>query len=253
MIRTSRLVRDVCLGLVLLAVAGCGGGSSNSTASSARTSSDFDFGGNNALKATAFGDSMTKGVLELKRRSFGLTTANNYPALLQSKLRTLDPAWVVVNRGVGGELTADGARRLPGTLQSDRPGYVLILEGSNDAQRCTSSAAVAGNLHGMVQTAKANRTIPLIGTLPPNFRHNACADIVIAEVNNAIRSIAAAEGIVMADIFNGMNNRALFGVSEGRDPLHPNELGYAVMADIWFQAMLQAIPGGATAALRRRR
>ena len=50
-----------------------------------------------------------------------------------------------------------------------------------------------------------------------------------------------------------MNNRSLFGVAPGRDPLHPNEQGYAVMADIWFQAMLQAIPGGATAALRRRR
>ena len=57
----------------------------------------------------------------------------------------------------------------------------------------------------------------------------------------------------MAEIFDGMNQRELFGISPDRDPLHPNEQGYRVMADIWYTAMLQAIPGGATAALRRRR
>ena len=51
---------------------------------------------------------------------------------------------------------------------------------------------------------------------------------------------------------NGMNQRDLFGIAPDRDPLHPNEHGYAVMADIWYNAMLQAIPGGAIAALRRR-
>ena len=50
-----------------------------------------------------------------------------------------------------------------------------------------------------------------------------------------------------------MNNRDLFGISPDRDPIHPNEQGYRVMADIWFQAMMQATPGGLTAALRRRR
>ena len=79
-----------------------GGASSSSTSSSSQTAADFDFGGNNPRKATAFGDSITQGVLELKRRDFRLTTSNNYPALLQGKLQSLDPAWRVVNRGVGG-------------------------------------------------------------------------------------------------------------------------------------------------------
>ncbi len=57
---------------------------------------------------------------------------------------------------------------------------------------------------------------------------------------------------MVAEIFNGMNQRELFGISPDRDPIHPNEQGYRVMADIWYTAMLQAIPGGVTAALRRR-
>lgn len=255
MIRPTRLVRDVCLVIALLAAAGCGGGSNStgSSSSSSQTPSDFDFGGNNPRKATAFGDSITQGVLELKRRDFRLSTSNNYPAILQGKLRGLDPAWVVVNRGVGGEETAAGVRRLPGTLRADRPGFVLILEGSNDAHQCHSSGTAAANLRNMVLIAKANQSIPVIGTLPPSFRNNPCADDVIFEVNNLIHGLATAENIVVAEIFDGMNDRSLFGISPNRDPLHPNERGYAVMADIWFQAMLQAIPGGVSTALRRRR
>lgn len=256
MTRTARPVRDVCLGICLLAAAGCGGGSSNSTGastSSSQTSADFDFGSNNPLKATAFGDSITQGVLELKRRDLRLTTGNNYPALLQGKLQSLDPAWRVVNRGRGGEHTFEGVGRLPSTLASDKSGFVLILEGTNDAQACLDSNVATNNLRNMVRIARGNQSIPIIGTIPPSFRNNPCADEFINVVNNNIRGFAGAESVVVAEIFNGMNQRALFGISPGRDPLHPNEQGYRVMADIWYQAMLQAIPGGATMALRRRR
>jgi acyl-CoA thioesterase-1 len=243
----------MCLAVALLGATGCGGGSGGATNSSSQTPSTFDFGHNTPTKVTAFGDSITAGVLELKRRDFRLSTSNNYPALLQGKLQSLDPAWRVVNRGVGGEHTAEGVSRLPSTLAIDQPGFVLILEGTNDASRCDDSNVVANNLHNMVRTVKVNQSIPIIGTIPPSFRNDPCADDVIDDVNNQIRAFARAENIVLAEIFNGMNDRALFGIASDRDPLHPNEAGYAVMADIWFQAMLQAIPGGATAALRRRR
>jgi lysophospholipase L1-like esterase len=253
MIRIPRLFRVLGVGLALLAADGCGGGSSSSTSSSSQTPADFDFGPNNPLKATAFGDSITQGVLELRRRDLGLSTSNNYPALLQGQLRGLDPAWVVVNRGRGGEETTQGARRLGGVLALDKPGFVLIMEGANDATDCLDAGVIANNLHGMVQTAKANRVIPIIGTITPNFRNDPCAQNVVSQVNAQVRSIAAFEDIVLAEIFEGMNDRSLFGLGPNRDPLHPNERGYAVMADIWFQAMLKAIPGGPTVALRRRR
>ena len=257
MIRIARLVRDLCLVVFcVLVVAGCGGGSSSSsgaTSSSAQTSANHDFGSNNPLKVTAFGDSITQGVLELRRRSLGLSTANNYPALLQSTLRRLDPSWVVVNRGIGGEHTSEGRARIASTLRADKPGYVLIMEGSNDAHQCQSSGAAVNNLRGMVQAARANNSIVIIGTVPPSFRNNPCADDVIFDINAQIPGIAMSEGATVADIFNGMNDRSLFGITPDRDPLHPNEQGYAVMANIWYKAMLDVIPGGATVALRRRR
>ena len=253
MIRRSRLIRDVCLGLALLVTAtGCGGGNSSSSTSSSQASADFDFGNNNSRKATAFGDSITVGFLDQQRRGFRLTTSNNYPNILQGKLQSLDPAWRVVNRGVGGEHSGEGAARLPSILRIDQPGFVLILEGTNDAHQCLDSRALINNLASMVRAAQANKTIPIIGTIPPSFRNNPCADDIIAEANANIHALAASSNIVVAEIFDGMNNRDLFGISPDRDPIHPNEQGYRVMADIWFQAMMQAAPGGLTAALRKR-
>jgi acyl-CoA thioesterase-1 len=246
-------VRDVCLGLAVLAAAGCGGDSSSSTSSS-QTPASFDFGNNNPRKVTAFGDSITRGFLELRRQgSFGLITGNNYPNILQSKLKGLDAAWIVVNRGVGGETTSEGASRIRSTLNIDRPGFILIMEGTNDASRCQNAGVTTANLLGMVQIAKANKSIPIIGTIPPNFRSNPCPEQYLEDVNSRIHGFATAENVLVAEIHEGMNNRSLFGLSPDRDPLHPNEQGYAVMADIWYQTMLQAVPGGVTAALRKRR
>jgi lysophospholipase L1-like esterase len=253
MIGRSRLVRDVCLGLALLiTAAGCGGGSKSSSTASSQASADFDFGANSSRKATAFGDSVTFGFLDQKRRDFRLTTSNNYPNILQGQLRSLDPAWRVVNRGVGGELSGEGAARFGSILRIDQPGFVLIMEGTNDATQCIDSRAVINNLASMVRTAQANKTIPILGTIPPSFRNDPCADDVIAETNASIHSLAASSNVVVAEIFDGMNQRDLFGISPDRDPIHPNEQGYRVMANIWFQAMMQAAPGGLTAALRKR-
>ncbi len=253
MTRIARLVRDAGLGLALLAAAGCGGGSSGSTSVSSQTPVDFDFGSNDPRKVTAFGDSITQGILELRRRDLQLSTSNNYPALLQGQLRSLEPGWRVVNRGRGGEETAEGVRRLGSVLAIDKPGFVLIMEGANDATDCLDANVIASNLRGMVQIAKGSKAIPIIGTVTPNFRNDLCAQNVVSQINVHVRGIASSEDIVLAEIHDGMNDRSLFGVSPSRDPLHPNERGYAVMADIWFQAMLQAIPGGTTTALRRRR
>ena len=246
--RATRVLRDGCLGMALLAAAGCGGGSSSSTGPSALPAK-LSLGETGPKKVTAFGDSITVGILELGRRDLGLATSNNYPALLQRKLRTLDPSWLVVNRGVGGEETVDGVGRLPSVLAVDQPSAVLIMEGTNDARKCWSADDAVRNLRSMVQIAKRANATPIVATVPPSFTSRTCTHEIIAYVNDRIRGFAVAEGVVLAEVFHGMNNRALFG----RDHVHPNERGYAVLAEIWFQAIQQAARGGPTVALRRQR
>lgn len=231
--------------IVLLSVAGCGGGG-KATGSSAgsKTPSDFDFGANSAVRATAFGDSITLGVLGDTPDGRVLVTGNNYPNNLQAMLKGLDTAWRVFNRGVGGERTPQGAARLPGVLAADRSGFVLIMEGTNDADREDDPAFIVANLQQMVGQARGNRTVPVIGTIAPNFRNDPSAQSIITQANAMIRTMAQTQRVVLAEIFSGMNDRSLFGTPERGipDPLHPNERGYSLMAGIWFSAMQQAIP-----------
>ncbi|HEV8311145.1 MAG TPA: SGNH/GDSL hydrolase family protein [Methylomirabilota bacterium] len=231
------------MGLFVGLAAGCGGGSP--TGPGETTPPDFDFGPNNPRLVSAFGDSITFGSLgERRRRISKLDTSSNYPSILQNMLRGQDPAWRVINRGLSGERTPDGRERLSGVLAADHPGFVLIMEGTNDADRGDGPASILANLDTMVARAQANKTIPIIGTLPPNFRNDPGAQGIIAQANTQIRSLAQSRRITLAEIFNGMNDRSLFGSPERgiEDPLHPNERGYAVMAGIWFNAMRQAIP-----------
>jgi lysophospholipase L1-like esterase len=159
-------------------------------------------------------------------------------------LRGLDPGWRVVNRGRGGEQTGEGLGRLRGVLRADQPGFVLIMEGTNDASEDRSAGAIVANLETMITQVQNNHSIPVVATIPPNFRNDANAQNIISQANPMIRSMAQARGVVLAEIFDGMNDRSLFSTpAEGVfDPLHPNERGYAVMAGIWFDAMQRAIP-----------
>ena len=241
---------------LVLAVAGCGHSSdaTGPTTTSGAAAAAIDFGSNDPKTVTAFGDSITFGVLEERKRTAHLDTQNNYPNNLQKLLRQLDPTYKVLNRGLPGETVQGGASRIGGVLAADRPGIILIMEGTNNASVCDSSAFIVNNLQTMVERAKSNKTLPIIGTIPPNFRTHYCAQDVIDDANVLIRGLASAEGIVLAEIFDGMNNRSLFGITPDSDPLHPNEQGYQVMANIWFTAIKQALSGnGTTVALRPRK
>lgn len=241
--RHGRLRRVVGLAfLIQLALAGCGGGSATGSQSGSGTPSNFDLGSNDPLLVVAFGDSITAGFLE-----GGRITSNNYPNNLQAMLRGLDAGWRVNNRGVGGERVQDGAERLPGVLGTGHPGFVLIMEGTNNAGDLDDPAFIVSNLEIMVRQAQVNRSIPVLGTIPPNFRTFSDAAHVQADIdlsNALIHRMAAANRVVLAEIFDGMNDPSLFG-SPGGDPHHPNERGYGVMAGIWFDAMQRAIPAAA--------
>jgi lysophospholipase L1-like esterase len=249
---TARWMLGVLLALSF-SMAGCGGGGATTGSSGdTRVPANFDFGGNDPLKITAFGDSITLGELgdrDLVRRGIRRVTTNNYPNQLQAMLRGRDPAWRVINRGVGGETADTGRGRLPGVLAADHPGFVLLMEGINDADRGTSAGAIVADLDAMIASAEAVRTVPIVGTLTPNFRNDPGARAIIAEANRMIRDLARIRRVTLAEIFDGMNDRSLFGTPEEgiNDPLHPNERGYAVMAGIWFDALQRTIPQGPTA------
>ena len=126
-----------------VAVFGCGHSSdTRGPSSGTTTATPVRFWLENPRTVAAFGDSITFGVLEERKIRANLDTANNYPNVLQGLLQCLDPAWRVIDRGQGGELVQDGATRISDLLRSDRPGFVLMMEGTNNASRCDNPAFI---------------------------------------------------------------------------------------------------------------
>src|SRR5262249_43349621 len=137
------------LALVAAGVVGCGHSSDSTGPSSTSTAGQFDFGNNNPRTVDAFGDSITFGTLEERKMGWGPAPANNYPNDLQKMLQKLDPSWRVINRGVGGEFVQDGAMRIRQVLPFDHPGFILIMEGTNNASHCDDASVIVNNLRSM--------------------------------------------------------------------------------------------------------
>lgn len=133
----------------------------------------------------------------------------------------------VVQSGVSGEQTNRGLQRLAGVLDSVQPAVLVLLEGTNDANRDLDAGAAVANLMAMVDLARARGIQVIIGTLPPLRGPSAALQGKIQAINNGIRSQAGAHGASVANIAGE------FGGGESliqADGVHPNDNGQAVIA-----------------------
>jgi lysophospholipase L1-like esterase len=155
----------------------------------------------------AFGDSLTFGT--------GAATGEGYPELLAGLIgRT------VINAGVPGEVSAEGAARLPELLDRHRPALLVLCHGGNDLLRRLGEEQLRDNLRTMVGLARERGVgvllvgVPSLGltlTAPPLYREVA-REFKIPYEGKALPTI---EG-----------DRALKA-----DPIHPNAAGYRRLAE----------------------
>jgi acyl-CoA thioesterase-1 len=94
----------------------------------------------------AFGDSLTSG--------HGLPLEQAFPAVLERRLRAQGLPFRVVNHGVSGDTTADGARRLQAALR-EKPEILILALGANDGLRGVPVRAVRSNLEAIIEAAQA--------------------------------------------------------------------------------------------------
>jgi acyl-CoA thioesterase-1 len=207
----------VVVAFAVVALVGCGSSGSSTTPTTPR-----DFGQNNSSVYLAFGDSITRGL--------GVPAESAYPARLEALLKRVDSRAIVVNRGVGGETTAEGLARFASVLAAERPGFVLIMEGTNSPEASDN----VNNLREMVRRAKANKTVPLVGAVPPQFGELEFKNRLIAALNGRIAGMAAGEDVTFVDTFTPLNRSDLFRA----DGLHPNADGHSILAEVWFGAIL---------------
>jgi lysophospholipase L1-like esterase len=215
----------------------------------------------------AFGDSITWGedgqpsvscaptttstleTLSRIRPLFQYPDAQQYPTVLRSLLASRYVAQAaiiaVANRGKPGERAGspDTLVRFNSVLTGSSYQAVLLMEGTNDIFSGDSTQipiAIAG-LRTMIRSAKQRNVRPFLATVPPMVQGGAraCGYQLVPQLNLAIATLASQESVTLVDVYGG------FGTSYaqyfGADGLHPNDQGYAKIADIFFNALRQAL------------
>src|SRR5262249_54050091 len=145
--------------------------------------------------------------------------------------------------GLPGEKAGDSATlsRFNAVVSTGAYDVVLLMEGSNDLSSRDSRdipPAVA-NLRTMVRNAKSRGQRPFLATVPPMVAGGprGLPWSLVPELNNQIRGAASAEGVPLVDIETGFGSS--FEQYIGSDGLHPNQAGYAKIAEIFFNAIRQ--------------
>jgi len=199
--------------------------------------------GDGSIACLAFGDSITFGI-------GGSDEGGGYPALLSSYVGV-----PVTNAGIPGErLLPEGVDRLPGAVAGSGADVVIVLEGSNDAPQVVSSESIK---HGYQRAVNVIRTLgrqPVLGALLPTCCEHASLLPIVQSYGDVGRFVAAQNDIPVVDFYRAWMNTCggaaeceLFNIPEG---LHPNDVGYEVMAQTAAAALLGIdifSPGGAEA------
>ena len=162
-----------------------------------------------------FGDSLAYGT--------GASQGMDYPAQLSKLIGR-----PVVNAGVPGDTTSRALTRLDRDVISKNPGLVLITLGGNDLKNGVSRDTAFANLKQIVESIQNAGARVIIGGLKFPFRDRG--------YGKGYQELADQTGaILIPDIFEGiMGNRKLMS-----DPIHPNDAGYRIIAQRFYEAIDQ--------------
>jgi lysophospholipase L1-like esterase len=193
----------------------------------------------------AFGDSITEGFPHtISPALVDPPPEGSYPMALQALLQsryTAQPI-TVFDEGVGGEDVPTGLARLPGVLAADAPGALLLMEGANDLNEVGAAGVnrLVSGLRDMIRLARGRGMPVFTATLLPERANGvpprASHPELVVPANDAIRSMVAAEGAVLVDMyeaFGGVPDPALIS----SDGLHPTTAGNQKIAEAFFSAI----------------
>jgi len=181
-----------------------------------------DFGSNSPTLYVAFGDSITYGS--------GVSAEDSYPTKLAGMMMR-----TVINEGYPGAESYVGADMVQDVLDQYKPGFLLILFGINDLIMGHDEEETIGYLQYICQAAINNKTIPVIATLTPvSGEHHIWASGV-DRLNVLIRQMAADMNVAIVDLDTAFNWDTTTYLQD--DGLHPNVLGYNLMAVTFYDVV----------------
>lgn len=204
----------------------------------------------------AFGDSMTSGEVTVPvgvvpewpvvggagqpSSRMILVPAASYPtqllSMLQARYAPQAATLSVTNAGKPGEYSFQAAPRLAEALATTNPEVVLLLHGVNDLPFGNTDLPMSALLDLTIYVKRAGATVFLATLMPtrPGGR-NTPNPVLVDELNTRIKAMAALEGLVLVNLYDTLLPEA--NTIIGVDGLHPTEVGYRRMADVFFAAI----------------
>lgn len=154
-----------------------------------------------------------------------------------------------VNRGISGQTTPQMLIRFRADVIALKPAIVVILAGINDIAGNTGPATldmIANNIFSMAELAKANQIeVILCSVLPAydfSWKPNQNPAEKVVALNKMIKNYADANGILYLDYFSTMKDeRNGLKTAYSEDGVHPNKLGYQVMAPLVEKAITEVL------------
>jgi len=180
-------------------------------------------------------------------------------AWVQPRFGAFFPGKPYIGRGISGQTTPQMLLRFREDVIAIQPKVVVILAGTNDIAGNTGPIALEeteGNVASMAELARANGMRVVLSSVLPvsNYGRGREGDPLdmrikrppekILELNAWIKKYAAEKGHVYLDYFPATaDDRGLLKKELSEDGLHPNALGYAVMAPLAEKAIQAALAG----------
>ncbi|MEC3964680.1 SGNH/GDSL hydrolase family protein [Flagellimonas halotolerans] len=150
-----------------------------------------------------------------------------------------------VNRGIGGQTTPQMLLRFRQDVIDLNPKVVVILAGTNDIAGNTgpmSLKQIHDNILSMVELAKANGIKPIVCSVLPAYdypwRPGLEPNIKIPKLNNMLKAMTEAQGVLYLDYFSEMaDDRNGLPSDLTTDEVHVTKAGYDIMEKMVKEAI----------------
>lgn len=150
-----------------------------------------------------------------------------------------------INKGIGGQVTAQMLERFNRDVLMERPQAVVILAGTNDIAGLGGDLPVASifkNIVAMSTMAKDNGIKVILCSVLPAYEYSCCKSVkpvpLIAALNAKLKGYAGKERFVYVDFFSVLaDQRKGLSAELTNDGVHPNKTGYELMQPIILKAI----------------
>ncbi|MBN1425240.1 hypothetical protein JXA88_11860 [Candidatus Fermentibacteria bacterium] len=194
-----------------------------------------DIGARNPHRVLGYGDSITAGA---QTQNGGWIWCEGYREELELALTAFFGDAIVDTTWVPGGTSASGVAEMQGRLGGRPEAYVLILFGTIDIlDAAVNFQGVRNNVAAIASYARSLGMVAVVGTVPPLL--DEATNARAQQLNTLLRQLADGNGVMVADHYTRLVEVAAGSLSRVvcPDGVHPSDLGYSVMAEVWYHAL----------------